>query len=76
MAMVDNVMRMRPLPDGLEIKPGQSVELAPGGYHIMGMALQGGFVEGQTIRGTLQFEKAGTANVEYAVRSMGAGQKH
>jgi copper(I)-binding protein len=76
MTMVDNVMRMRPLPKGLEIKPGQTVELAPGGYHVMGMALQGGFTEGQTVRGTLRFEKAGTVNIEYAVRPIGAGQHH
>jgi copper(I)-binding protein len=37
MTMVDNVMRMRPLPNGLEIKPGETVELKPGGYHIMGL---------------------------------------
>jgi copper(I)-binding protein len=75
MTMVGNVMQMRPLPDGLEIKPGQTVELAPGGFHVMGIALQGGFTEGQTIRGTLRFEKAGTINVEYAVRPIGAGRQ-
>jgi copper(I)-binding protein len=76
MTMVNNVMQMRPLPDGLEIKPGQTVELAPGGFHVMGMALQGGFTEGQTVRGTLRFEKAGTVDIEYAVRPIGAGPQH
>jgi periplasmic copper chaperone A len=35
MTMTDNVMKMRRLQGGLEIKPGQSVELKPGGYHLM-----------------------------------------
>jgi copper(I)-binding protein len=76
MTMIDNVMRMRPLPNGIEIKPGETVELKPGGYHIMGMELQGRFTEGQTVKGTLQFEKAGSVNVEYAVRAIGERQHH
>ena len=35
MSMVDNVMKMRQLPGGLDLKPGQSVELKPGSYHVM-----------------------------------------
>jgi copper(I)-binding protein len=74
MTMVDNVMRMRPLDKGLEIKPGQSVELRPGGYHIMGMGLQSQLVQGRVVKGTLQFEKAGTVAIEYEVRAMGGGE--
>jgi periplasmic copper chaperone A len=74
MTMVDNVMRMRPLPNGLEIKPGETVELKPGGYHIMGLDLQGGYAEGQTVKGALKFEKAGTVDLEYRVSSVGAAQ--
>ena len=40
MSMSDGVMKMRPLPDGLEIKPGQTVELKSGGYHLMFMDLK------------------------------------
>jgi hypothetical protein len=29
------VMKMREVPGGLEIKPGQKIELKPGGYHVM-----------------------------------------
>jgi copper(I)-binding protein len=72
MTMVGTVMQMRPLPNGLEIKAGQTVELRPGGYHIMGMDLQGGYVQGQTVKGTLGFEKAGTVSVEYQVAPIGA----
>jgi copper(I)-binding protein len=77
MTLVDNVMRMRELAQGLEINPGQSLELKPGGYHIMGMALQGGYTQGQSIKGTLVFEKAGTVQVEYVVAPIGgASTKH
>jgi periplasmic copper chaperone A len=74
MTMVDNVMRMRPLPNGIEIKPGESVELKPGGYHIMGLDLEGGYSPGRTVKGTLKFEKAGTVHVEYKVSPVGATQ--
>src|SRR5690242_14844735 len=35
MSMADNVMRMRPLDQGLVIPPGGRVELKPGGLHAM-----------------------------------------
>src|SRR5262252_10268035 len=35
MKMNGNVMQMREVREGLEIKPGQKVELNPGGYHVM-----------------------------------------
>jgi periplasmic copper chaperone A len=73
MTMVDNVMKMRPMPNGIEIKPGEAVELKPGGYHIMGMDLRGGYLVGQTIKGTLKFEKAGTVAIEYRVGPISGG---
>ena len=81
MSMTDGVMRMRKLEKGLEIKPGQTVELKPGGYHIMFMGLREGLKQGQPIKGTLVFEKAGSVEVEYLVepigaQSGGASQKH
>src|SRR5205823_1353649 len=39
-ALEDGVMKMRPLPKGLEIKPGQTVELKPGSYHLMFVGLK------------------------------------
>ncbi len=72
MSMTDGIMKMRKLPKGLEIKPGQTVELKPGGYHLMFMGLRGGLKEGQTIKGTLVFEKAGSVEVEYQVAAIGA----
>jgi copper(I)-binding protein len=72
MRMEGDVMRMRPLPDGLEIKPGQSITLAPGGYHVMFTGLKGSLKQGEKIKGRLVFEKAGSLDVEYVVESIGA----
>ncbi len=72
MAMKDGVMRMRRLPAGLEIPPGATVELKPGGYHVMFMQLKAPLVEGDPVTATLTFEKAGAIDVEFAVEAVGA----
>lgn len=82
MAMTGGMMQMRPLKAGLEIKPGETVEFKPGSYHVMFMNLKQPFVQGERIKGTLTFEKAGKVDVEFAVDAVGAqmptmdGQKH
>jgi periplasmic copper chaperone A len=72
MSMSDSVMKMRPLPNGLEIKPGETVELKSGGYHLMFMDLKQPLKPGDTFKATLQFEKAGPLNVDFSVRGLGA----
>jgi periplasmic copper chaperone A len=72
MAMTDNIMKMRELEKGLELKPGQSVELKPGSYHVMFMDLQQPLKDGDKVKGTLVFEKAGKVEVEYTVKAMGS----
>jgi hypothetical protein len=67
MSMADGVMKMRQLAGGLEIKPGQTVELKPGGYHVMFMGLKQQLVEGQRFKATLHFEKAGKVDVDFAI---------
>ncbi|MEC7761703.1 MAG: copper chaperone PCu(A)C [Pseudomonadota bacterium] len=59
MAMDGDVMRMRELADGLAIPAGETVELKPGGYHLMFMDLSEPLVEGETVEVTLTFENAG-----------------
>jgi hypothetical protein len=68
----DGVARMRSLDGGLEIKPGEAVELKPGGLHLMFVDLKEPLREGRTVRGTLVFERAGTVEVTYQVRGIGA----
>lgn len=72
MSMDGGVMKMRPLPNGLEIKPGQTVELKPGSFHIMFMGLKQPFEKGQSVKGTLVFEKAGALEVEYVIEAVGS----
>ena len=72
MAMNNGVMTMRPLDKGLEIAPGKTVKLAPGGYHLMLMDLKGPLKQGEKVPVTLQFEKAGKATVSLDVQGVGA----
>lgn len=73
MAIKDGVMTMRPVAGGIEVKPGATVKLEPGGYHVMFMGLKEPLKQGQTLKGELRFEKAGVVAVEYAVGALAAG---
>lgn len=72
MEMEDDVMRMRKLEDGLEIPAGATVELAPGGIHIMMIGLQEPIAEGDMVPLTLVFEEAGEIRVELVAERIGA----
>lgn len=67
MAMENDVMKMRQLKDGLAIPAGETVELKPGGYHLMLMKPVKPYLEGEKVSVTLEFEKAGKAEVEFNV---------
>ena len=72
MLMDGGVMKMRPLPEGVEIKPGETVELKPGTLHLMFTDLEARLVKGQSVKGTLTFANAGTVDVVFAIEGMGA----
>ena len=72
MSMDGGVMKMRQLKDGLTIAPGVTVELKPGSYHIMLVNLTRPLAKGERIKASLNFEKAGKADVEFAVEAIGA----
>ena len=72
MAMQGDVMKMRQLTEGLEIPAGETVVLAPGGFHIMFIGLKQAFVEGETVAVTLTFEKAGSVDVLLPVQDAAA----
>ncbi|HXX51890.1 MAG TPA: copper chaperone PCu(A)C [Xanthobacteraceae bacterium] len=72
MAVVDGVMQMRQLADGLPIPAGGSVTLKPGGYHVMLIGLKKPLVAGETFPLTLTFAKAGNISVTIPVQAMGA----
>lgn len=67
MSMADGRMQMRALPEGLLIPAGGSVELAPGGLHLMLIGVTQALAAGQTVPVELRFERAGTVTVPLAV---------
>ena len=71
MSMDGSVMKMRAMTNGIEIKPGQTIEFKPGGYHVMFVGLNKQLEAGQQIKATLTFEKAGKIEVGFHVRAMG-----
>src|ERR1700761_5005533 len=52
MTMEGGVMKMRPVEGGLEIKPGETVMLKPGGFHLMLTDLKHPLDAGQTLKTT------------------------
>jgi periplasmic copper chaperone A len=71
MSMDGGVMKMRPIQGGLEIKPGETVELKPQGLHIMFVGLKKPLKQGDHVKATLEFEKAGKVEVDFDVTGMG-----
>ena len=76
MTMEGSTMKMRALPNGLDLPAGRAVELNPGGYHIMLMDLKQPLVEGATVPVTLVIEakdgKKETVEVQAPVRPLGS----
>lgn len=73
MKVTDGIMTMRPLDHGIEIPPGDTVVLAPGGHHIMFVDLRKPFVTGTGVPVALTFERAGTIETILEVQGVGAG---
>ena len=76
MSMTDGVMKMRPIKGGLEIKPGQTVELKPGGSHLMFVNVKAPLKEGTSVPATLKFQRAGEVKLEFQVRPLAGGEHH
>lgn len=69
MNMDGEVMKMRPLPDGLIIPAGESIYLKPGSFHLMFMKLNTQIIPMQTLELSLTFENLGSVIVPAAVKS-------
>ena len=67
----DGTATMRPAP-GLELKRRASVQLRPGGLHVMLIGLRRPLREGERITLVLTFERAGTIEIEARVEKAGA----
>jgi copper(I)-binding protein len=76
MAMENNVMKMRAV-QKLDLPPGRTVELKPGGYHVMLMDLKAPLKKGETVPITLKVQsKSGQTQeieVKAEVRELTAG---
>ena len=70
MAMEGNVMKMRQVKD-IAVPAGGTVELKPGGYHLMFMNIKSPLTAGETIPVKLKFAKAGELEVKMSVNTMG-----
>ncbi len=69
----DGMARMRELTDGLPLPAGATVELKPGGYHLMFIAPRAdAFVAGAQVEATLVFAHAGERRVRFDVRPITA----
>ena len=72
MTMDNGVMQMRPVEGGLEIKPGETVTLKPGSFHMMLLNLKHPLEQGNAMKATLKFDNGGTVDVEYPILAIGA----
>ena len=74
MAMEGNVMKMRQVKD-ISVPAGGSVELKPGGLHLMFMSIKAPFSAGDTVPVKLKFAKAGDVELKMPVNVMGQNVK-
>lgn len=72
MKLEGDVMRMRQV-DGIELPAGKTVQLKPGGFHVMFLGLKAPLKAGESFPLTLRFEKAGQVSVDVKVEAAGAG---
>ena len=72
MTMEGDVMRMRQV-DAIELASGKTVELKPGGYHVMFVGLKAPLKAGDKFPAKLKFEKAGEVDVTFNVEAPAAG---
>ena len=71
MRMDGDIMRMR-MADRIELSPGVPLELKPGGYHVLLLALTAPIDGGQEIELSLQFEQADGSKLEMPVTAVAA----
>jgi len=73
---IEDGMAMMRATGALELEPGATIELKPGGLHVMLMGLERPLEEGESLKLVLTFEKAGTIEVEATVEKAGAPGGH
>ena len=81
MKMEGDIMKMRALPNGLDLPAGKTVALTPGGYHVMLMDLKAALPKDSTVPMTLVFKDAKGVESRLLLNlpvaaAMAAGHKH
>jgi periplasmic copper chaperone A len=76
MKMEGDVMKMRPLENGLVIPADGEVYLKPGGYHLMFMKLNQQMIPMDVHQVTLTFKNSGSITIPMTVHKMSHGMKH
>ncbi len=80
MKMEKDVMKMAALPNGLDLPSGKTVELKPGGYHVMLMDLKAPLAANSTVPVTFTFQDAKgnktTQELKLPVKSMAMPTEH
>ncbi|WP_431271335.1 copper chaperone PCu(A)C [Dankookia sp. P2] len=66
-----DILRMRPVA-AVDLPPGGTVTLQPGGFHLMLIGLKEPLIQGRSVPLTLRFERAGEIEVMLAVQPAGA----
>jgi iron complex outermembrane receptor protein len=67
----EGMARMRPLSE-IDIGPGTTVKIEPGGFHLMLVALKAPLAAGKSVPLTLQFLRAGSITVELSIEARDA----
>ncbi|WAJ29596.1 copper chaperone PCu(A)C [Antarcticirhabdus aurantiaca] len=73
MTMQGDVMRMTPIKAGIELPPGETVSVRPGGLHLMLVGLKAPLAQGTRVPMTLDFASGARVEVELAVEAPNAG---
>jgi copper(I)-binding protein len=80
MKMDKDVMKMAALPNGLDLPAGKTVELKPGGFHVMLMDLKAPLAADSSVPVTLTFQDAKgnktTQELKLPVKAMAAPGQH
>lgn len=71
MTLSDGIMRMRKLTTGIQIRGRTTVDLKPGGFHLMFVGLKQPLKKAQSFNVTLTFEKAGKVDVLFRTAGIG-----
>lgn len=70
MTVVNDIMKMEKMHNGIEIPGNGEVTLKPGGNHIMFMGFSKPFKLGDKVSAKLTFENAGTIDVDFSINAM------